>query len=111
MRSILPAKPQSVNFPTTTNTKSRSRRKKVASVAHGTRFGSWRYDARAKTLDFVPLDGRLGSTVKNPAWWIHLKDAKRKRIEKGYAPEKTYMTPEDNANYAALLSALWRTRG
>jgi hypothetical protein len=83
-----------------------TRKRRKVSVAHGTRFGSWRYDARVNTLDFVPLDGRLHSTVRNPAWWIRVPDAQRALRKKGYVPEKTWLTAEDQADYLRALREL-----
>jgi hypothetical protein len=80
------------------------------SVAHGTRFGSWIYDAKARTLDFVPLDGRLCATPENPAWWIYVEQAQRSLKTKGYVPSKAWMDSGDIADYVFALHRLREAR-
>ncbi len=79
-------------------------RRKAASVAHGARFGAWRFDAHAETLDFEPADRRLGS-----GWFIHLKQLRSQRGLRDaltYSMRKPYFDSEDVANFSWALRHL-----
>jgi len=75
-------------------------------VAHGTQFGPWRYDAHARTLDFVREGGRFPSTVESPGWWMPVDLALHKLQHEGYVPAKTWLTSQDTADYVRALCRL-----
>ena len=75
-------------------------------VAHGAFFGPWRYDARARTLDFVREGGRFPSRAKSPGWWIQVDRALHSLQTSGYVPQKTWLSSHDVADYVRALSRL-----
>lgn len=75
-------------------------------VAHGTMFGPWRYDARARTLDFVREGGRVSSSAQSPGWWISIDRALHSLQNEGYVPAKTWLSSQDTADYVRALHRL-----